>query len=1775
MPRIPYGTMHREMSVLAGKSEHPEGCSGPLFAVNFPSSSHMIEVQENGVQRMDRIDSPSALSTGEDAAVRDKAVRLFKYLKELTELRSEVKRNCDEYEQVVWWAEVPRENECYCAFWDLGREGAYEDWIRIQRPRRKRPPAPTSSLAPWLSEREIADSSLETPTLRESIVEELDPVGADSSNGKETVVRKIDEYPAITRQWELYVENHWWPWALEDRRLQTIQAIYNDLFAAYQTQERLGEAFETVVGVGLLTWKPPHGPQVRRHVVAGQVTIEFDSKTGSIAVAPAAEGIRLTLEQEMLEPQDRPLPEIQNHLQQRLTEIGDDVWTGPELTNILREYFQQLSPSNSLETSIEPANGTTDHSEPQMTLSPALLVRKRTERSMVRIFQEIANQLQEGSVIPLGVEKLVAIRDDQATTSDGDLGNGSAQPGELYFPLPANEAQREIAKLLDSRQGVLVQGPPGTGKSHTIANLICHLLATGQRLLVTSHTARALRVLKGYFPTEISPLCVSLLGDDAIALRELEESVQGILTRLNTWNPRTTEVKVRELDSSLDDARRELAAAYALLKQIRQGETGQVDLGFGNYRGTPQNLSKKLADEARHFEWLDIDLPLSLQAPLTNQEMQELLTSIRDFRKEDDEAVKKHLPELESLPEPRLLDAIVLKEKELTERVTAASLSGRDVIQALARASRESRLALEAALRNFEFSLNSFAEGGDEWIRSVTRDVLLGKHLAWQELHALTIRTTADIADDLGRVAQFKISGLEPRDRAVVRADAEELRAHLAAGKGIGFVARNSPFLAKHVKSALYLTTEVRVNGKLCDSPAVIDDLLSYLQIVDAFEYLKQCWSVCAAEPSLPLLLAITEYRRRADQLQRALDLREGLEVVKFAWGHVSQTLPIDWLDRQARASLLGSVELAHSEAELHDLRQTIADHAGRLKGLRSDTNTHPVVQELISGIEMRDLDQYSRAHQHVMRVYELRARYQRHQTLEAQLAIPVLLKQLWETASDPKWEERARQFEEAWNWARANNWLKVFTDPARQNANLQQIDLSQKRIRQDLGELASYKAWEYVLSRLNHEQREHLIAWRLAIKKIGKGTGKYATQYRKEARYHLDHCRGAIPAWVMPIYRVAESTKPAPNLFDVAIIDEASQSGPEALFLHYIAKKIVVVGDDQQISPDSVGLDRESVDSLRQRYIRDIPMRDALGVDNSFFDQAQIRFSGRVRLREHFRCMPEIIQFSNRLCYEAEPLIPLRQYGAGRLEPIATRYIQDGYVKGNGDRIVNPPEAEAIVKQIEKCLEDPAYDGKRFGVICLQGNAQWNLIRDMLLERVGAQKLQLRGLAGGNAYAFQGDERDVIFLSMVAAPTNGRHIGVLSKESDKRRFNVAASRARDQMWLFHSVTVEELSTHCFRRKLLEHCLNPTVQQENIEGIEIEQLRRQAYEADRSSTRQPAPFDSWFEVDVFLRIADRGFRVIPQFHLAGKYIDLLVEGMQGRLAVECDGDQWHGIAEWDNDVDRQRMLVRCGLEFWRVRGSAFYRDQNAALAPLWNILQERGIHPKGFSNPTTVSGNLKSEPVGTAADDDLKEDDDFTGMEAEGLATASDSVADDDTAVDSLPFPAGLCLATVPKLAEYKQWATHAMPDPHSASLQELMEGLIEIVAAEGPVVCRRVYHLYNRASGNARLGSQIVHVLNRAIYRAVRLNRLQQNDELNKGGQINQVVRIPGTAEVVARQRGPRSLDEIPQLEIRAVREMLQDGTLTPDEASLIRQMATAYNVGRVTGQIRKQFLG
>ena len=138
------------------------------------------------------------------------------------------------------------------------------------------------------------------------------------------------------------------------------------------------------------------------------------------------------------------------------------------------EYKDSLTPPEGANTA------------PVVHFAPALILRRRTERSFIRAFDDIIAQLENGEPVPEGVSRFISVaEDDQQRTYEnhGDKGLGT---GETFFPLPANDAQRRIVERLVTSQGVLVQGPPGTGKSHTIVNLICHALATVLRLSTCS-----------------------------------------------------------------------------------------------------------------------------------------------------------------------------------------------------------------------------------------------------------------------------------------------------------------------------------------------------------------------------------------------------------------------------------------------------------------------------------------------------------------------------------------------------------------------------------------------------------------------------------------------------------------------------------------------------------------------------------------------------------------------------------------------------------------------------------------------------------------------------------------------------------------------------------------------------------------------------------------------------------------------------------------------------------------------------------------------------------------------------------------------------------------------------------------------------------------------------------------------------------------------------------------------------------------------------------------
>ena len=772
-----------------------------------------------------------------------------------------------------------------------------------------------------------------------------------------------------------------------------------------------------------------------------------------------------------------------------------------------------------------------------------------------------------------------------------------------------------------------------------------------------------------------------------------------------------------------------------------------------------------------------------------------------------------------------------------------------------------------------------------------------------------------------------------------------------------------------------YVIKTVRIAGRSCSTVKHFSRLADALHVRIECEKAWGLWRGRCEIVEGPYTLQVAALKSYRDALKNALALEELMAKCREAISQCPGMGEPVWADECQIEKIVSSCRLALARIHKQRAAEEIDTIKSPISRMAAKDRAHQVTSDLLSAIRDRDVDKYAWC---VNTIQDLEKQRQRLQEVDESISqlrclLPQFAKALEQNCNEPYWDERIQRIGDAWHWAQARYWIEEYIRQEDVPALVKSAKQIEDEINGIVAKLASLHAWSFCFSRLQEDHRRHMVAWQQSMRRLGKGTGKHAPHHRRKAQEHLNKCREAVPAWVMPLHRVWDTVYPAPGMFDVIIVDEASQCGFEALPLFYLGKKILIVGDDKQISPDAVGLPRDSVHRLMEEFLHDFQFKSTFGVESSLFDHGKLRYGARrITLREHFRCMPEIIRFSNDLCYSDTPLIPLRQYGPNRLPPLEHVFVSRGYREGSNNRVINRPEAEAIVERIAEMCEDSRYEGKTMGVVVLQGEAQAALIENLLLARLGAAEMERRRLVCGNPYSFQGDERDIMFLSLVAA--NNEKIGPLTKPADERRFNVAASRARDMMILFHSVTCEDLSVNDLRRRLLEFFENSKPQQ--IAGIERDELERRAAHDNRTLVKPPSPFESWFEVDVALELLRKGFTVLAQHEVAGKRIDLVVEGGRARLAIECDGDNWHGADRYEEDMQRQRQLERCGWEFFRIRESAFYSNKDDALAGLWQALEERCIFSASQQRNTLSEDGLKEDDL-SEFDSDTADDDDI------------------------------------------------------------------------------------------------------------------------------------------------------------------------------------------------------
>jgi very-short-patch-repair endonuclease len=1750
---------------------------------------------------------------GSGARAEGPALRLARYLKEFVGLRTTTVRDLAKYESVLWFADMPQDAGCRSPAWSDSRQED-EPWLEVKRQEPEPLPDPPEIAQPWVDLEALKQATLEIPPLRSTILAPDPDVDPEEGETPPLIALSLFDFPEVERAYDMY-RPRWEAWSTEARRRRKIQEVYAALFSLHTQIRKQGEILEVVVGLGLLDWRATKNERVipiRRHAMVARAEIEFDPAKGVIRVISPGEGATLLVEDDMLEPEVRPDRTHYAALQMQLDEIGNDIWDRPRLENALKYWATSLHADSQWFPDLQARPGVADRLV--ASLAPALILRKRLQTGMVRIYDALIDQLsREPDAGPSGWKDLIDDSSDfsggqpEGRAADGDRSTPDPN-SEIYFPLPANREQCRIVEAIGRHRGVLVQGPPGTGKSHTIANLVCHLLATGQRVLITAETSRALQVIKEKLPKEIQALCVSLLGQGGDSFAELNASIQAITTKQAAYSPSAYDGRIAELERDLDHKRRRLAAIDSEIRSLREGETCTHNVAAGAYKGTASAIAERLAREREQFSWLKIMRDAPPRPLVTTEELLDWLAVCRRYTDSEVAASKLQAPPSSTLPAPRAFAAAVSSEAESRSRAASADFlrghAGYEPLRALA---PKSRAALREELVKLEQERLALGSFGSDWRREAVDDLFAGRRARWVVVADVSRQISAKIEHLLARIGDRDVAIPATLDARRVRDDAAIAVSHLGSG---GRWTRFGFFTPPMLKGRTYLRTRVQVDGHGASDYNSLQAVVDFLDLESAMSELHAAWlGVGAVASPGHRRVRYAMFQEQARTLGRLIDFALECDRVAISMAASPRPVPIPmWLAGEAQ-QWIDMIDAADLAEEFAAVQRSVDQTTRVLENVRNLHDAHPLVSRLVAAAAARDVTEYSKHYETLVEIEAARDAHQRRGRIESQLTAiaPGLIESVLAALPDPVWDERLGAWQNAWAWAVADSWIEKRADLPYQQDLWRRRGEIEGSIRSLLAEVAALRAWTHFFARLAPRQSAALKSWRQAVQAMGKGTGSSAKmgRLRHEARRYMDICRDAIPVWIMPRYLVAEMMDPAPGRYDMVIADEASQLGIESLFLFYVAKKMIVVGDDQQISPSGVGVADAAIAGLQKQFLDGVPHHHALSPQSSVYGNAKIRFGSNIVLREHFRCMPEIIQFSNDLCYanNGTPLDPLRTYSPNRLQPLVLRHVGEGYRTGSTHNAINPPEADAIVAQIVSCVRDPRYAGATIGVISLQGEAQAKRIEQMLLEVLDPKIIEERRIICGDAYAFQGDERTVIFLSMVAAPGDAR-IGTLSTESARQRFNVAVSRAQDQIWLFYTAGLDMLSNACMRHRLLSYMLEPS--------------RKPADEGDQS-------FDSEFERAVFRLITARGFHVRTQVCVGDttnhRYrIDLVVEGMQGRLAVECDGDQWHGLERYEQDMARQRDLERAGWEFVRIRGGEFYRDPTKALEPLWAELHRMGIEPGGINQsasepppPVQLDGLTNgNHQAGGEPDEEGEED---SAGEEEGDSVQLLKLAEVPSGGPNDPaWPPGaevgtpsssgsrasppasrrepdrgreptpkkvqplLALPELPRrdgLIAYSSFEGTTGPDPRQAGSAEVVEGLRRIIAIEGPMLTKRAYDIYLRGCGIRSVGRDIKHAMNKALQLAVRRGAVLSEDESGKGGLLYSIVRSSGIPPVIARERGPRSLDEIPPSELQLiVRRLCTKSGIKPGSDASLRATLEFLELKNLTTQVGSAIL-
>jgi len=1462
---------------------------------------------------------------------RGNIIALYQYIAEVVKSIKTEKKDIHNEEWCYFLEDLPKYSGVTLNYLDNKNNLANQKILQVEKLPFLEPLAIDKELLEWISG-DWTDYKSPIKLLSEKITKENDASKVVNISKKEKEILE-----KLLKDRKLWVE--------EQKKIEVVRNLFDTLYNKYLVLDRDSDSLELVVANGLV--KVPN-EDIYYPILLKKVNFSIDTEKNIISITDASDNDFITQELYL-----NFLAEVENinldkvfYLEDKIVENNiHPISKNDTIKDFFREFIHNLNPRAQF---IEDLDKKNKESVITIEWKPILFIRKKDD-GKVEAINNIIKDIENGGEIPEYLSELVGVigSDKRAIEPIPDI----------LFTKETNNEQIEIIKSLYSHRAVVVQGPPGTGKTHTIANLLGHFLAEGKNVLITSQTKKALDVLKEKIPTDIQDLCISMLDDDS---SDLGNSVESISEKLGYLNLETLKNEYEEIENQRNELKEDIKNIKRKIFNIKYQESHPII--YNNESITLREAGEFLRKNQRELDRIPGIVSSGVTCPINNENLTFLKSGYKkSVSKEEEKEIELGLNKLSDFWTLEEFKEMLENKKEIMSRLDLLLKNKKYHINDNLFYVDDKILIDLDKFKNYS-GIDKIIPEDLKSIEDWKKDVCIagtensGDRKIWLEF-IKDIRRLYDLTN-MTKDQLFK--------KEVVYKDIDVSTAKkliIGLKKGI----ERPGFFFKHRlrKARKQISDKVTINNRILETLYDCNVALEYTTLIELKENTKNTWNILMTGNSLlensnnkNLYKQLYSY---ADQMEYLLNWYDRekktflhkIENAGFEKLNINKTegSPIyvdevnqifDFIPSLEKLIAIGKIALEYREVDTKR-----SEYLVKIENIIKENS--PLGREIKNAILNENTDKYSETLEKLRVLSEKENLYKKYKDLLHN--VKAVANSWGEELENGLFNEKIENIYNVWRYKQISQKLKELAEKPYFNLQADILEKSEE-LKKLTTDLVTKKTWyniiKFIEEKDNLAMSQALKGWKQTVQKIGKGTGKNTNIHKKNAKEKMLLCQKVVPAWIMPLNKVFDTLNPVENKFDIVIIDEASQSDISSLILLYMAKKIIIVGDDKQVSPSDVGVNIDKINMFRRKYIKGKVANDDLyGIRASLYSIVSTTFQP-ISLREHFRSVPEIIGYSNKTSYDNQ-ILPLRDSNSSILKPAIIDYKVNG--KRDEKSKINRVEAETIVSLIEACLAMKEYKNSTFGVISLLGDEQAELIQDLIVKRISATEIENHKILCGNSASFQGDERDIMFISLVDSSEENKSLRLVGEGVEgaiRKRYNVAISRAKDQLWIVHSIDKNALKEGDLRKELFDYI--DSLKENNFEKTSIENTTI-----------------SDFENEVARHLLEKNYTVKQKWRVGSYDIDMVAIYDDKKIAIECDGKTLnHTEEEVIANLEEQEILERCGWEFIRVRASEYFRNPEKAIKDLIIQLDDKGIYPNHkeiYTDKNELLNNIKSEAL--------------------------------------------------------------------------------------------------------------------------------------------------------------------------------------------------------------------